>query len=169
MSRHGFHKRDHYRRERVHRVPVHRGITADACAAIPAERGVYLMLRLATDPPIVLMHSTGGRFKGRDPSVPVTTLQARWVDGTPVLYIGKAGNLTGNATLRSRLLQYMEFGLGKPVGHWGGRSIWQLANSATLHVCWKLTPTAAPSVVERDLIQQFVAVYGKRPFANLHS
>jgi hypothetical protein len=137
------------------------------CATVPDERGVYLFLRLATDLPVFLAHSIGGRFKGKGPTVPVATLRTRWVVDTPVVYIGKAGSLTGDATLRSRLRQYLEFGLGKPVGHWGGRYIWQLADVGNLQVCWKPTPGADPAAVETDLIRQFKAIYGRRPFANL--
>ena len=60
----------------------------------------------------------------------------------------------------------MRFGQGKDVGHKGGRYIWQIPNSENLVVCWK--PTQEDSrTVEAELIQQFVAEFGKRPFANL--
>lgn len=78
-----------------------------------------------------------------------------------MIYIGKA------AVLRDRLRGYMRFGEGKPAPHWGGRYIWQLADAKSLLVCWKATPDEAPRLVERRLIQEFCAQYGKRPFANL--
>lgn len=34
--------------------------------------------------------SSGGHFKGRDPTVAVATLQAVWVPGAPAVYVGKA-------------------------------------------------------------------------------
>jgi hypothetical protein len=47
-------------------------------------------------------------------------LIANWVDGAEVVYIGKADQL------KRRLTQFADFGGGKPIGHWGGRLIWQL-------------------------------------------
>jgi len=89
------------------------------------------------------------------------------VDDTIVVYIGKAGKDGSSATLQSRLRQYFGFGQGKNVGHWGGRFIWQLKNSADLVVCWKALPTTDPRTVEADLIQDFVSKFSQRPFANL--
>jgi hypothetical protein len=59
------------------------------------------------------------------------------------------------------------FGNGKPVGHWGGRYLWQLKNSANLVLCWKATPHSDPGEVEHELIRSFIAHYGALPFANL--
>ena len=60
----------------------------------------------------------------------------------------------------------MRFCQGKDVGLKGCRYIWQIPNSENLVVCWK--PTQEDSrTVEAELIQQFVAEFGKRPFANL--
>ncbi|MFL5802393.1 MAG: hypothetical protein ACJ8CR_11730 [Roseiflexaceae bacterium] len=136
---------------------------------MPRERGIYLILRLANAPPIFLPHSAGGHFKGKDPSVDVTILQRNWLDKPIVVYIGKAGSQNGKATLKKRLWQYMEFGLGKPVGHRGGRYIWQLADVKDLLVCWKPTLFVDPAVIEKHLIQAFQAKYGRPPFANLRT
>jgi len=110
---------------------------------------------------------TGGHFKGKNPNVPISVLKANWVEDTLVVYIGKAGKDGSSATLQSRLRQYFGFGQGRDIGHWGGRLIWQLKNSADLVVCWKALPANDPRTVEADLIQQFVAKFSKRPFANL--
>jgi len=143
-------------------------LQATKCNAIPKERGVYIFVRDTVEPPTFLETSSGGRFKGRNPAVEIPTLQANWVEGAKVVYIGKAGSLTGRATLRSRLWQYMRFGMGDPVGHWGGRYIWQLADAATLLVCWKATPTEEPGGIESGLIQEFKRRHnGKCPFANI--
>ena len=73
------------------------------------------------------------------------------------------------ATLRSRILQYLKFGQGKPVGHKGGRYIWQLSDAEELLFCWKPLPTDEPEDVESMLISEFKHQYaGKRPFANLN-
>jgi hypothetical protein len=138
-----------------------------ACRDVSSERGIYLILRPISTSPIFLLHSAGGHFKGKDPTVASAVLQVCWLYKAIVMYIGKAGSLSGNATLKSRLWQYMQFGLGMPVGHRGGRYIWQLADVKDLLVCWKPTPSEDPRVIEKYLIQAFRAKYGKRPFANL--
>ena len=124
--------------------------------------GVYMILYFSPTGamPDFLPIGTGGHFKGKDPNVPITELRDNWVDGTPVVYIGKATNL------KNRLSQYMKFGQGKNIGHYGGRYIWQIPHSENLVVCWKMTDRD-PRNVEAELIQQFVCEYGKRPFANL--
>jgi hypothetical protein len=134
---------------------------------IPKVRGVYLMLRLDKRKSQFLAVGTGGYFKGKDPNVAIGELHSNWVEDTLTLYIGKAGGQSSKATLHSRLNQYFRFGQGKPIGHWGGRLIWQLKNSAELVVCWKPLPYEEPRDVETKLIKQFVKAYGQRPFANL--
>jgi len=102
----------------------------------------------------------GGWFKGKNPTVTQDSLIANWVDDAEVVYIGKADQLM------RRLRQFADFGAGKPVGHWGGRLIWQLANIDRLLVAWKETPDRNPIEVEADLISEFRQAYGKPPFAN---
>jgi len=134
---------------------------------IPNEKGIYLVLRTSQEPCEYLEKGTGGFFKKRDPNIPLSELLANWVDSTLVVYIGKAGSDKGNATLRSRLRQYLKFGQGRNIGHWGGRLIWQLKDAPQLLVCWKALPDDNPREFEKQLIKDFVAQYGKRPFANL--
>lgn len=131
-------------------------------SSVTEAQGVYMILYLSSsgEMPKFLPVGTGGFFKGEDPNVSIAELQNNWVEGTPVVYIGKA------TSIKKRLYQYMRFGQGKNVGHKGGRYIWQIPNSENLVVCWK--PTKEDSrAVEAGLIQQFVAEFGKRPFANL--
>ena len=137
------------------------------CRDVPNNKGIYLVIRMITSEPKFLKISTGGYFKGRNPSVSISRLRKKWVDTAKVLYIGKAGSMVGDANLKNRLHQYMNFGLGLVVGHWGGRFIWQLSDSNSLQVCWKSTPNENPRMVERNLIQKFKNYYGKLPFANL--
>lgn len=127
---------------------------------VPPGRGVYAVLRESTDPPTFLATSRGGRHKGKDPSVDVAELQANWVEGAETVDIGKAANL------RRRLAQYRDFGRGHPIGHAGGRYLWQLADAAELVVCWSLTHEE-PREVEKALIADFVTAFGSRPFATL--
>jgi hypothetical protein len=44
----------------------------------------------------------------------VDCLEKKWVEGTTVIYIGKAGGDHKKATLRSRLRTYMRFSSGEP-------------------------------------------------------
>ena len=134
---------------------------------IPAVRGVYVLLREGTHSPVFFEKGTGGFFKGKDPNVPVEVLQQNWVQGSPTVYIGKAGDPGRAATLRTRLWQYLRFGTGANVGHWGGRYIWQLEDAEDLLICWLPLPEDTPSELESTLIDAFRQEHGVRPFANL--
>lgn len=134
---------------------------------VPKAPGVYQLLRTTGAPPRFIEPGTGGWFKGRDPNVPAHALTGAWVETSPVVYIGKAGGPGIKATLHSRLGQYLSFGSGRNVGHWGGRYVWQLADALELVVCWRELPEGSPREVERAMIRDFVEVHGKRPFANL--
>lgn len=131
------------------------------CANVPKEPGVYLVVRSENAYPLFLEESIGGHFKGRNPTVTNEKLVEKWVSSASVLYIGKAG------ISQKRLKQYMDYGSGKPVGHHGGRYIWQLGNSNRLRLYWKTTPDQNPTVVENQLIQAFHEQHGSLPFANL--
>jgi hypothetical protein len=72
-------------------------------------------------------------------------------------YVGKADRL------RRRLRQFADFGAGKPVGHWGGRYLWQLEGSADLAVAWRETPEGSPREAEIELLSRFRAAHGGRP------
>lgn len=133
------------------------GIRTSDC---PTTGGVYVVTYKAESPVTFSDRSCGGWFKGKDPSVTMDALIANWVDGAEVVYIGKADQL------RRRLTQYADFGAGKPVGHWGGRLIWQLRYTDQLIVGWKETPGHIPVEVETELIASFRQVHGKPPFAN---
>ena len=144
-------------------------LRASGCKEVPPKPGTYLVLRPLASYPKFVYPSTGGYFKGKDPTVQQDELEHHWVEGTIVLYIGKAGGVNSTRTLRGRLQTYLKFGEGKPVAHWGGRYIWQLADADELVICWKTTPRSDPALEEQKLIRAFTARYGKRPFANLRS
>ena len=96
-------------------------------SGIPSERGIYVILNPDCSQQKFLERGVGGFFKGKDPNVSLNELTTKWIDGCHLLYIGQAGGNNSSATLRKRLKQYLDFGQGKPVGHFGGRLIWQLA------------------------------------------
>lgn len=130
--------------------------------SVPRAPGIYVVLRVNTAPPQFLERSGGGHFKGRDPSEPLEVLHAKWVEGCSVLYIGKGD------VLQRRLSEYARFGQGEPIGHWGGRYIWQLAEAAHLLVAWRPVragETAAEA--EAAFVSEFQQKFGGLPFANL--
>lgn len=127
--------------------------------AVPTHGGVYAVIREGDDDPVLLADSVGGHFKGKNPTVERSVLERKWVAGCTVVYIGKA------TSLRSRLRQYRDFGCGKPVGHWGGRYIWQLEDCSDLLVAWR--SEVEPRDAERALLADFTARYGRLPFANI--
>lgn len=139
---------------------------------IPDVKGVYAVVTLS-DTVEFLSKGTGGFFKERDPNVPNSVLQSNWVENANILYIGKAGGISKNgtessSTLRRRLNTYFKFGQGEPVGHWGGRLIWQLKNSDKLLFYWRACrEDENPVELEHQLIAEFKKYFGKKPFANL--
>lgn len=136
---------------------------------LPKSKGVYMILYTSQSSPKFKSNGSGGFFKGRNPNVSIQELEDNWVSNTAIIYIGKAGATLGLATLQSRLKQYLNFGQGKAVGHWGGRFIWQISNVEDLVVCWKALPNEEPAQIESLLIQEFTTHYGRRPFANLRN
>lgn len=123
---------------------------------IPPRPGIYVVLRGATTPPEIL-ESTVARAGS---VYSVDDLQSRWIDGTPVVYIGKADAKAGG--LRTRLRQYARRGSS----HKGGRSIWQLADHGDLVVAWAETPGEVAEDVEIAYRAAFAEQYGRWPFAN---
>jgi hypothetical protein len=146
-----------------------RNLHTHRCDGVPREPGVYLVLRDVMRPRCFSPVSCGGHFKGKDPTVPVSKLEAHWIEPAIVLYIGKAGGGRSRSTLQERLWCYMRFGAGEPVGHWGGRLIWQLAHCQDLIVCWRPSIDHDAEELESKLIQDFSGIYGRRPFANLRN
>lgn len=129
-------------------------------ADVPTDPGVYVIVRPTDDPPSFLDVSPAGHFKGKD----------LWVPGTRIVYIGKANaGSNGRRGLRIRLDEFCRFGAGEPVGHSGGRRIWQLADHANLLVGWRVTDDAEAAATETDMIVRFRAHHGMRPFANMHN
>ncbi|MDO4143102.1 hypothetical protein [Clavibacter michiganensis] len=116
----------------------------------PEASGVYVVARPALTPPAFLPVSPAGSFTGRDPSYPPERLEAEWVAGSAVVYVGKAGRAPGiRRGLRARLREYAAFGSGKAIAHRGGRAIWHLDDAAQLLVAWRATaPRLGGDVVQ---------------------
>ncbi|MFF6873659.1 hypothetical protein ACFZDF_31720 [Streptomyces sp. NPDC007910] len=134
---------------------------------VPTGHGIYVVIRTDASPPSFLLTSPAGHLKGRDPSVSADKLGDAWVDGATVVYIGKAAGQNG---LNQRLGDYRRHGAGLLAGHWGGRYIWQLADSGALLVAWRPMTEEDASEAEQDLIDEFKRLHrGALPFANLRN
>ena len=136
-------------------------------AQIPANcHGVYIVLRAAKTKPRFRKTSPAWAFRD-NLVVPIEALRANWVDGAAVVYIGKADPRQRKPhALRQRLKEFTVFGSGGRLRHWGGRLIWQLADSNELLVAWAATPDERAEKVETWLVEEFRRCYGKPPFAN---
>jgi hypothetical protein len=129
---------------------------------VPQGAGIYVVVREDRSRPTFMQSSSGGHFKGRDPTELVEVLDAKWVDGAAIVYVGKGDSL------RRRLKQYCAFGAGRPVGHWGGRYIWQLADDDALVVGWRACDAGETAAeAEAALVRRFKEAFGRLPFANI--
>lgn len=135
---------------------------------IPQAPGIFAVLKPEDFQVQFLAKSTAGVFKKKDPSLTQAALAAEWVDGADVLYVGKAGpGSKGNRGLRRQVQEFMDFGQGKPPGHWDGRLIWQLANAKSLLIAWKELPAGGLNQAEAKYHADFRREFGRLPFANL--
>ncbi|MEO5780680.1 hypothetical protein [Arthrobacter sp. PAMC25284] len=145
-----------------------RNIAALDINRIPQKPGIFAVLRPEGFQPQFLAKSTAGIFKKKDPSLPAVALAAEWVDDADVLYVGKAGpGSKGNRGLRRQIQEFVDFGKGKPPGHWDGRLIWQLAAAGSLIIAWRELPTEQLNAAEARYHADFHAGHGGLPFANL--
>ena len=61
-------------------------LPASGCKDIPPKQGIYLVLRPLASFLKFGSPSTGGRFKGKDPTVPLDELENHWVEGAIVVH-----------------------------------------------------------------------------------
>jgi hypothetical protein len=71
-------------------------------AVVPSQPGTYVVFRPSDGAPAFVHPSPAGWFKGENPSVPEGRLQAEWVEGANVLYIGKADFRNRRRTANAR-------------------------------------------------------------------
>ena len=135
---------------------------------IPQRQGVFAVVRPEGFEPRFLAKSTAGVFKKKDPSLAPAELSAEWVPDADILFLGKAGaGSKGNRGLRRQIAEFVDFGNGKPPGHWDGRLIWQLADAGKLLMAWKELPVEELNTALAGYQEEFRAQYGRLPFANL--
>ncbi|MBO6186902.1 MAG: hypothetical protein J6O23_00190 [Prevotella sp.] len=138
-----------------------------SCRDIPKEMGVYVVLREKNERPEILEKRPFDCLEEKYPSYSKTELEKGWVEGTQIVYIGKAGGFGQKTGLHKRLSTYIRFGKGKKTAHGGGRSVWQLSDALDFVVCWRILSDEEPCCVESDMIANFCKQHdGKRPFAN---
>lgn len=138
-----------------------RGLFA-TCSEITDESGVYLVLHLGGERPEFVPKGVGGYFKKKDPNVSIAKLESNWVDDTITIYIGQTED-----SLKRRISRYMKFGQGYPVGHWGGRYIWQIHGYQDLILCWMACHGEENAKqTESEMLREFRRSYGCLPFAN---
>ena len=129
---------------------------------IPHKPGIYIVWYSGKTIPKFVKEGTGGFFKGKDPNESIKKLTEKWVNGSDLIYIGKATDLN------SRICQYMQFGRKCAIGHRGGRYIWQIEDLEKLTLSWEVLlsePEAKDK--ERRICESHKAKYNKLPFANL--
>ncbi len=136
-----------------------RDLRRTECRDVTSESGTYIVVLPEGFVVSFLDQNPGGHFKGKDPTVPRAFLEAQWVPDTDLLYVGSS------LGLKKRIKTFLRFGDGGRVGHWGGRLVWQIANSGALLIAWQ--PCTDHEAAEQKLLRDFEAKYGKLPFANL--
>ncbi|MCC3301664.1 hypothetical protein [Arthrobacter sp. zg-Y895] len=135
---------------------------------IPQRQGIFAVLRPEGFEPRFRKESTAGVFKKKKPTLSRDELAAEWVADADVLFLGKASaGSQGNRGLRRQISEFVDFGRGKPPGHWDGRLIWQLLDAEDLLVAWKELPPDALNPALAKYQAEFVRLYGRLPFANL--
>lgn len=135
---------------------------------IPHRQGIFAVLGPEGFEPRFLAQSTAGTFKKKKPSLPRAALAAQWVPDADVLFIGKASpGSKGNRGLRRQIAEFVDFGNGKPPGHWDGRLIWQLTDAEDLLVAWKELPAETLNAAQAAYHAEFRRLHGRLPFANL--
>ena len=135
---------------------------ADRSASVPRLPGVYAVSYPGDCPENWPTKSCGGWHKGRNPAVDSGRLAVEWVDVTDIVYIGRT-----DRTLAKRIGEFARFGRGEPVGHWGGRLIWQLPDPAQLMIGWLALDAGTAAARESELLTEFVEAFDRLPFANL--
>jgi len=135
---------------------------------VPQGTGVFALLCPAGFEPVFLNKSTAGTFKKKDPSLKREALEAEWVPDASLLYLGKASaGSQGNRGLRKQIQEFMDYGRGRPTFVWDARLIWQLRDALDLIIAWKELPPSEVNAAEAAYHADFVATYGRLPFANL--
>jgi hypothetical protein len=137
-----------------------------AALEVPVERGIYAIVRDTLMPPHFLPSSVGGRYRQKDPTLPVERLKERWVEGAVVLYFSRAPGPGVRNLLQQRIKRHIRFGHGSAIAATTGRAVWQLKDHLSLLFAWMPTPDEEPAYAEKRWQLAFARDYGRAPFAN---
>jgi len=122
---------------------------------LPPRRGVYVVLRESVQRPAFMETNVITRRR----SYAVDRLEAKWLDGQTIVYVGMADPVDG---LYGRLGDFSK----QSSSHTGGRALWQLVDAKDLVVAWVETPDHVAELVEKSYLRAFKAQFGQYPFAN---
>lgn len=151
-------------------------------AKIPKKNGVYFIFFPEDGTPGYNDGDTETFKRNNERPRRIVDLKKQWVQGTRVIYIGKAGVLNGKgaSNLYTRLREYLKWYKGAKNSHHGGRDIWQLNDPGKLLVTWRVIEDEDPRSCEKALLKRFDEMFGegkkksrknekKLPFANHQS
>lgn len=145
----------------------------NSCSIIDEKCGVYVVVYKKKGIPDFKDLGSGPEiWHNKKVNVSVEKLGDNWITfkngDEHIIYIGRAGGGNTKTNLRKRIRQYILFGLGHQIAHYGGRYIWQIANPRDLEIYWESVDL--PVERERNLLDQFKKEHNQRlPFANLKS
>jgi hypothetical protein len=122
---------------------------------LPERRGVYAVLRETRERPTFIPTNVILRRRAYD----VDRLEAKWLDGQEIVYIGSAEPVDG---LRGRLGGFSK----QSSSHTGGRALWQLSDAAELVVAWAETPEHSAMAVEKSFLSAYKSAFDQYPYAN---
>ncbi len=129
-------------------------------APVPRGSGVYVVFRDRVDEPTFLEVSPAGRFKAKEPTVDVSSLERAWVPEAQVLYIGKAAaGATGREALPSGSICFVDTAPAH-LSATGAEGTSGNLKTAASWVAWRETPNADAEAAESELIDRFLADWG---------
>ena len=136
----------------------------------PDVEGVYVVLRESAVRPTFREDT---HRKPRSKIYTAAQAEAEWVDGSQMLYVGKGplrkprrGRRQG---LAQRINEMRAHGHDGGANHYGGKLLWQIEDTDSLLIAWKVLIEGTADDVETALIRRFMdqAESGRTPYANI--